>query len=208
MLQKILLGFLLILSCTLVEAQKNTLTETIELQLGVSLHGSGDMTGFSCNTEYRRYVKQRIFLAVGLGATWNDKQYSIYYTDPTGRAVDGSLRDAIAGFQLAGKAGWDFLQRDQHSLGIMIGPLLRYQTSTVADYREIIFPASGIGFPVPVTYYVHLDPQRTLTVGGIVQVSYRHKLGQRIFSGVVAGFQTDSNGDALPQLCVSVGVKL
>src|SRR5690606_38857239 len=95
-------------------AQKNELPETLEINLGVSRHGTYDLPGFLLNTEFRKYFKQTLFYSVGLGATWNDGSMDIFYTDPDGRVIDGSIRNMIAGFQIISKIGWDFFQ-DNHN---------------------------------------------------------------------------------------------
>ncbi|MFN4313920.1 MAG: hypothetical protein ACK4E0_06495 [Chitinophagaceae bacterium] len=202
------LVFLFLIVCVTSFAQKTGLKESVELNAGISEHGSGDYGGFMLNTEYRRYYRERIFFAMGIGASWHDGAYGIKYIGPSGQTVDGSVREVTAGYQLSAKIGYDFIQNDQHSFGLMLGPLLRYQTSTLADGVSIYYPVGGSSYPFPVVAFDHRSPQRTTSFGGILQLSFRHKLNSRIFIGATAGFQTDTNGDAITQGCALLGVRI
>src|SRR5690606_31857487 len=173
-----------------------------------SKHGTGDLPGFIVNTEYRKYFRERLFFAAGIAVTVHDGFRDLKYEGLNGQVVDGSIRDATDGAQVSAKVGWDFLQNAQHSLGAMLGPPFRYQTSTIPDALSIYFPAPTRALPFPAIVYEHHSPQRTFNMGGILQLSYRYHIHPRYSIGATAGFQTDTNGDAIWQLGGSMAIRL
>lgn len=188
-------------------AQNDSYKESVELNIGASKHGTGDFPGFIVNTEYRNYFRPKLFFAAGLAATWHDGSTPILHPGQNGAMNDHSVRDVTAGFQLAGKLGWDFLQTSKSSLGIMLGPLVRYQSTTVANELLILYPAgTGLNFPVVATY--HSESQRTVALGGIAQLSFRYAVGKRLLLGATTGYQTDTNGDGILQLGLVAGIRL
>ena len=192
----------------LLKAQNLLPRESISIDFGYSKHGTGDMPGFLLNTEYRNYFKKRLFYAIGLGASWHDGlAEALFFTAPSGRLTDASIRNLTAGFQLSAKAGLDFLQADRHSLALMLGPLLRYQSTTVPDIILTLYPPyNGLSFPV--SSLAHYEKQRTVSLGGVVQLSYRYAFSAKIAGGINSGFQTDTNGDAILQLGGSLAIRL
>lgn len=189
-------------------SQSEMPAETIELNFGCTRHGTGDLGGFIINAEYRRYFRPRVYFTGGLAATINDGFRELTYTTPSGEVIDGSIRNAIGGVQLSSRVGWDFIRRSRNSFSVSVGPLVRYQTSTVPDALSIYFPGGGTGFPFPAIVFEHYSPQRTLSLGAAVQLSYRYQLPAKFFLGANAAFQTDSNGDALPQISAAFGIRI
>lgn len=190
------------------QAQSKHAGEFISLDIGYSKHGTGDLRGFMVNTEYRKYLRERIFFAAGIAVTVHDGFRLLEYEGLNGQVVDGSIRNATGGAQLSARIGWDFLQQSQHSLGAMVGPLIRYQTSTIPDALSIYFPGAATGFPFPAIVYEHHSPQRTTSFGAVLQLSYRYHFHSRYSVGATAGFQTDTNGDAIWQLGGSMAIRL
>lgn len=204
--KSILVAALLSCSCISIHAQNNN-RESITLGFGYSKSGSGDLPGVMLTTEYRKYVKQRVFLTTGLGANMHYGDMPIFYTTPTGNDRDGSIREVTAGFQLHGLAGWDFVQAKRHSVGIAAGPMLRYQATTSPDMVSIYYPAAT-GMPFPLVLFDHREDQRIFSVGGMAQLSYRYQAGRRFILGALGSFQTDTNSDVIFQAGASIGVKL
>ena len=189
-------------------SQNEMPSETIELNVGLTKHGTGDLGGFIINAEYRKYIRPRIYFTGGLATTINDGFRELTYSSPSGETVDGSIRNVIGGIQLSSRLGWDFVRRAQSSFSVSLGPLVRYQTSTVPDALSIYFPEAGTGFPFPAVVFEQYSPQRTFSLGGVLQLSYRYQLPSKFFVGANAAFQTDTNGDALPQVGVAFGTRI
>jgi hypothetical protein len=207
-IMSILLIAVFLFFCPTLKAQSKTAREYLSLDIGYSKHGTGDLPGFIINTEYRKYFRERLFFAAGIAVTVHDGFRDLKYEGLNGQIVDGSIRDATGGAQVSAKVGWDFLQKSQHSLGAMVGPLLRYQTSTIPDALSIYFPGATGGFPFPAIVYEHHSPQRTTSFWGIIQLTYRYHFHSRYSLGATAGFQTDTNGDAIWQLGGSLAIRL
>jgi hypothetical protein len=207
-IMSILLMAVLLFNSPALNAQSKTYREFLSLDIGYSKHGTGDLPGFIVNTEYRKYFHERLFFTAGIAVTVHDGFRDLKYEGLNGQIVDGSIRDATGGAQVSAKVGWDFLQKSQHSLGAMVGPLLRYQTSTIPDALSIYFPGATGGFPFPAIVYEHHSPQRTTSFGGIIQLTYRYYFHSRYSLGATAGFQTDTNGDAIWQLGGSMAIRL
>ena len=64
------------------------------------------------------------------------------------------------------------------------------------------------GVPTVLIGYQNSTPQHTVAFGGLFQFGYSYTFNNQFFAGIVAGFQTDTNGDALPQLGLVFGKKL
>lgn len=180
------------------------LEQVLNISIGSSFHGTGDMRGVIVNTGYSKYYKSRIGLSLLLGATLHDKSNPLFYTGPRGENIDGSIRYTTGGLQFSGLMGYSLIKTTNHRFEIRAGGLLRYQSSSLANDVTILYPA-GSGLPVPVLILRNYDSQRTFTVGASAQLFYNYKISQKLSAGLLAGFQTDTNGDVIRQLSISVG---
>lgn len=184
---------------------KNVLNEQqLSISAGLSIHGTGDMRGLIFNTEYSKNVRKRLSWIAGIGGTIHDGVLSNYFKDRNGDEVDGSIRYTTAGFQIKNELGYNLLKTVKDQLQIRAGAVLRYQTSSYYDYIEISYPLLT-GLPVPVIIINNTTPQRTFAVGGSAELFYNYSITPKILIGVLAGLQTDTNGDTITQLSVSVG---
>ncbi|MGN6438899.1 MAG: hypothetical protein ACTHMM_20315 [Agriterribacter sp.] len=177
---------------------------SFQIGIGASKHGTGDMNGFLLNTEYRTFFRKKLFHSHGISATIHDGSLPIFYTNANGSLVDGSYRYTTAGIQLTSKLGIAFYRYNRNEFGGQAGVLLRYQTSSYFDEINILYPAAT-GLPTPVVTIANKSKQRTVAVGGIGQIFYHYSFTKKIFAGIVAGLQTDTNGDTLTQLAISCG---
>lgn len=180
---------------------------SIQFDIGIGKNGTGDMNGFQINTELKKYFREKMSFAVGIGATIHDGVFLNIYTDTQGKQVDGSLRYNSDGLQVATKLGLSFIRNQKSDLGMQIGSIFRYQSSSYFDEAGTYFPGGGTGFPFPVMNIIHLDPQRIFAIGGIIQPYYNYTLNEKIYIGTNAAFQVDTNGDVITQLNLSCGMK-
>ncbi len=204
---KYFLTFCLLVVSNLSFSQKNNNLSgerQLNLFIGRSIHGTGDMRGWILVTEYVKNYKKRLSWIVGVGGTIHDGVFSNYFTAPNGSEVDGSIRYTTAGFQATNHIGYDLLKTDENRLQIRAGALLRYQSSSYYDYIEISYPPIT-GLPIPVVIFNNTTPQRTFAVGGSAEIFYNYSITPKILIGVLAGLQTDTNGDTITKLSLSVG---
>ena len=201
----LLLFFLPALLC----AQDTTalLNKSIQVDMGTGLHGSGDLAGLTLNTSYTHYFRKKVSYTVEIGTSIHYGSSTLYYTDNFGKNIDGSIRFTTAGIQLAGKIGLSVFRNKKNDLGLRLGPLVRYQSSSTPDDINTVFPAAGTGFDVPITFIGNESPQNTLSIGGTFQLFYNYSISNKIYIGPSAGFQIDTNGDTISNISLACGVK-
>jgi hypothetical protein len=179
---------------------------SIQLDIGMSRHGTGDMRGLFLNSEYKKYFLKKLSISFGISATIHDGVSPLFFTDSNGNCTDASYRYSSGGLQLTGKFGLNLYRSKWSELGLQIGGLLRYQTSSYYDELIVLFPALP-GFPMPVTIIINNSPQRTFSIGCIGQLFYNYSLTEKLFIGILTGLQLDTNGDTITQLGLSCGFK-
>jgi hypothetical protein len=190
-------------------AQTSTtkLPEYFQLATGISKHGTGDMSGYAIAIDYKRYLRQRTSISIGLATTIHDGVSLLLYTDPNNNPVDGSFRYGSSGIQLSARAGYSFVRSKRHTLEIQIGALVRYQTSSTYDERSTFFPALT-GYPVPLSYLVHLEKQQIVSLGGIGAFQYQYHFASGDHIGFRSSLQTDTNGDVISMVSLLFGYRL
>lgn len=198
-----LFSFLVILPL-LAPAQKMFPKSHLQILAGTSFNGTGDIRGFSYNTEYGKYFKKNLSWYAGFGGTIHDKVQPIFYTNQSGELIDASVRATTAGFQVEGLLAYSFIKTEQHDFLIRIGPLLRYQSTSYWDALGV-FPPAGTGLSFPVVSFINISPQRTFALGGTGQIGYSFTINNKVSLGLLAGLQTDTNGDTITKLSLSIG---
>lgn len=183
---------------------QNKNNKSIQLILGRATHGSGDIRGLIFTTEYAKYFKKRLSWIVGIGGTIHDGSLPVFFTVPNGNTVDGSVRYTTAGVQVNGQIGYSFLKTISHEMQLRLGALVRYQSSSYFDQVSILFPIIT-GLPYPVVVFNNTTPQRTYSIGGNLEIHYNYTITKKIMIGIIAGLQTDTNGDTISQLSLSIG---
>lgn len=179
--------------------------QSVKINIGRGRHGTGDVQGLLLGVEYERYFQKRLSWLTELGMTIHDGSDLLLVTEANGEVHDLSYRSTTAGAQLVGKIGYHFLQTKNWDMGIRIGGLLRYQSSSVPNNRTTIFPIVT-GLPLPVYITEHTSPQRTYSVGGMSQLFANYTIKQKIILGLTTGLQLDTNGDTIfPQLSFTIG---
>lgn len=183
------------------------LNKSLQVEMGTGMHGSGDLTGLTLNTSYTNFFRKKVSYTIELGTSIHYGSSALFYVDNSGKNIDGSYRFTTAGLQLVGKIGLSFFRNKKNDLGLRIGPLLRYQSSSVPDRIRTIFPAAGTGFDIPISFASNENPQNTLTAGGVFQIFYNYSIANKIYIGPSAGFQSDSNGDTITNISLACGMK-
>jgi hypothetical protein len=198
-----LFSFLIIVP--LFASSQNTISKKhIQLTAGTSFNGTGDIRGFAFNTEYDQYFKKKFSWNIGMGGTIHDKVEPIFYTDQSGNLIDASVRATTAGFQVTCLLSYSIIKTEEHEFFTRIGPLFRYQSTSYWDVLAVYHPA-GTGLPFPVVAFINTSPQRTVAIGGAVQIGYAYSINKKISLGILGSFQLDSNGDVLRNALISIG---
>jgi hypothetical protein len=182
-------------------------SEYFQLATGISKHGTGDMRGYAIAIDYKRYLRPKTSISIGLATTIHDGVDLLFFTDANNNPIDGSYRYGTSGIQLNARAGYSMIRSKRHTLDFQLGALVRYQTSSYYDERTTLFPALT-GYPIPVSYTIHLDKQRTVSFGGIGVIQYQYHLTSGDHIGVRGSLQTDTNGDVIPMLSLLFGYRL
>lgn len=186
-------------------AQKNKLFNAqVQLGGGYSKHGSGDMKGIAFFTEYSKPIGKRTEWTINIMTTINGDRFKVIVNNPDGTQNDQSFRYNSSGLQAGPKFGYSLLQARHHQIKIQAGTFARYQNSTSPDMYSFYINQSS-GMPQPSFEFFHNEKQNTISAGYSVDLSYNFITSKKLMIGFKAGFQNDTQGDAIPQLCVAVG---
>ena len=195
---------LLIVSFSSYAQNKNNINNKhIQFNLGRASHGTGDMRGLIFTTEYGKDFKKHLSWIIGISGTIHDGFRSNFF-ESNGNLIDGSIRYTTAGVQTVGQIGYSAIKTTEHEIQIRAGALVRYQSSSFYDDVSILFPG-GTGLPFPVIVFNNTTPQRTYSIGGNFEIHYNYTITKKIMIGILAGLQTDTNGDTISQLSLSIG---
>ena len=181
-------------------------TGSIQLAAGYSMHGSGDLKGIFFGTEYINFISRKFSLNYNFRASINHgKDELIVNNAVTGTSTDASIRYTTAGVQLGVNAGFSLVSSPAHEFIISIGGFGRYQSASNGSDGYSMYSPQVTGQPTVLIGYDNRTPQQTFALGGILQFQYNVTLTDKIYIGVNAGFQTDTNGDAIPQAGITIG---
>ncbi|MCF0075193.1 hypothetical protein LZD49_32220 [Dyadobacter sp. CY261] len=206
-MRKILILFvcLLIVKSSLSQSIQAIPSQIFSSNLGLVKLGTGDSYGLMIGMEYERQFRPRFLWSTELATTIHDGADILKVKLDNLPEQDLSYRYTIAAIQIAGKIGYYFLRTNQFEIGGKAGLLARYQSSSLADDREVLFPALT-GYPLPLRINRNTEPQRTFSGGVTLQIFARHNLKNNWTIGATTGLQLDTNGDVIfPQFLISIG---
>ncbi|ACT93119.1 hypothetical protein [Dyadobacter fermentans] len=176
--------------------------------IGLAKLGTGDSYGLMVGMEYERIFQQKFLWSTELATTIHDGADILKVKPDNLPEQDLSYRYTIAAVQVVGKVGHYFLRTNKFEIGGKVGALARFQSSSLADDREVLFPALT-GYPLPLRINRNTEPQRTVSVGGTLQIFARHNFKNNWAIGTTTGLQLDTNGDVIfPQFLLSIGKRL
>lgn len=206
---KLLIGISSLVYSGILNAQNILPNKAIQVVGGYSRHGSGDMNGIAFGTEYIKYISNRFSLNYNIRASINDGKTLIIVDNPAASArTDASVRFTTAGVQLGVNGGLSIVRSRRHEVMISLGGFGRYQSASNGSDGYAMFYPLSTGQPTVLIGYNNRTPQETFSVGGLLQVQYNFTIKNKIYLGILPGFQTDTNGDAIPQLVLAVGRRL
>lgn len=181
-------------------------TSALQVSAGYSRHGSGDFEGIIFGTEYIKYYSKKLSLNYNIRATINDGQETIRVHNTTSDThTDASIRFTTAGVQLGVDGGLSIVRSKSIELMLSLGAFGRFQSaSNGTDGYQLYYP-NATGQPTVLVGYDNHTPIRTLAVGGIIHFNINYTFKNKYFIGLGPAFQTDTNGDAIPQGSLMIG---
>jgi len=190
-------------------AQDNLPTHAIQVIGGYSKHGSGDYKGIVFGAEYIHYQTRKLSLTYSFRSTINDgKETIIVHNTTTGTSNDASIRFTTAGVQLGVNGGLSMIRTQHHELMLSLGAFGRYQSASNGSDGYSLYYPQVTGQPTVLVGYDNRTPQNTFAFGGIGQLYYNYTFKCKFYLGILGAVQTDTNGDVIPQACLSVGRRL
>jgi len=176
---------------------------------GYSKHGSGDYEGIVFGTEYIHYHTKKLSLTYSFRGTINDgKETIIINNTTTGTRTDASVRFTTAGIQLGVNGGLSIIRSQHHELMLSVGAFGRYQSASNGSDGYSLYYPQMTGQPTILVGYDNKTDQNTYAFGGIGQLHYNYTFKSKFYIGLLGAFQTDTNGDVIPQAALSVGRRL
>ncbi len=201
------IALILLLIATSVSAQDKGQKSSIQLFLGKSFHGTGDVFGIEYGGIYSSDIGRKSFWFAEAGGSIHDDRWPLYYTNPSGEWIDASIHYTTAGVQATGGVGLKLLTKKRHDIGLRLGIMARYQSSSYWDYAEVLYPPlTNLDFPV--AHFINTTPKKTMSLGGRGSFSYSFTFTPKFFLALNASIQTDSNGDTLTSATLGIGRKL
>lgn len=194
---------LLVLFSTIICSAQVDQRETISLLLGYGMHGSGDLTGYQYAVRYSKDLGTRWSWNLEFGGSLHDAaDDTLIYRDDLGNNVDATLHHVIGGLQTGLGVKYSALKTEKHDFGLEIMPLLRYQATSISDIYSTLYLSD---LPFPVRNIVRLEPARTFAVGGSIRLHYSYHISEKYRLGLMGAWQTDTNGDAIATMFLSLG---
>ena len=188
----------------IVSGQEQVPSRYLHIGFGRSFSGTGDVIGLSYDVRYSEYFKRRTGFYFELGGSIHDGKFPIYYRNSTNQRIDGSIYFTTAGVQLVTGLSQSFLRTKKHELGIRIGLMPRYQSTSYWDWVEVIYPPVS-GLPIPVAHFINTLPHRSLSIGGKGQFFYNFTMNRGFLISLSGTFQGDSNGDIFADFGIGFG---
>lgn len=189
-------------------AQKLTNSEnnsSLIFNLGRSFNGTGDISGFQYGFTFARSLGKRTYWSVGFEGTLHDDENINYiFDDGQGNSFEGKDRFVTGGLQLVGCFGYDFIKNNSNAFGLSLGPLIRYQSSSIPDIKSTYFPIVT-ELPFLVEYNEYTSSFRTISLGAVLKLNYYYTFDSNYLLGVTAGLQTDTNGDTISYVSLGFG---
>jgi hypothetical protein len=190
-------------------SQKKLPGKALQIMGGYSSHGSGDMKGIVFGTEYLDYVTRKFSLSYSIRATINNGAETIIVNNQvSGQRTDASIRFTTAGVQVGVNGGLSLIRTPKHEFMISLGAFGRYQSASNGSDGYSLYYPQQTGVPTVLVGYNNRTPQKTYAVGGIFQLHHNFTFRDKIYLGLMPGFQTDTNGDLIPYVALSVGRRL
>jgi hypothetical protein len=197
-------NYFLVNAQNLYKEENNLPKELLQVNIGKSIHYSGDMDGYIFHSSYSKYTSKRSSWAVGIGGSTHHRTLLNFIELPSGKIIDGSLRMTTSGIQAYGHYGYSFIRTIRHELKIEGGFMFRYQSRSNMDEVYLWYPLIT-NWDVPVWEVYNNTPQNTFLPGLNFQLGYNYTLSEKLLLGLLTGYQFDGSENKIAHLSLSVG---
>jgi hypothetical protein len=203
-----LLALIICLSYSFPTIAQKLPERALQLTLGYGKHGSGDLNGIIFGAEYTKHYQSKVSLNYNFrGSIHTGKDEIIVNGTPNGIPIDASVRYTTAGVQFGVDAGYSFVRNSNNEMRVSFGPFARYQSASNGSDGYAMYNPNQTGIPTVLIGYFNRTPQQTISIGGILQLNYNYTFNNKNYVGIVTGFQTDTNGDVMPQVGLAIGTR-
>ena len=168
----------------------------INIAAGPSLHGTGDLKGFMVSVLYEHEYSKRFSFSNGLTTTIHygkDKAFNSLFpgVSPENRLMNFTT----AGIQLNSSGNYHLVSKHDWQLSAFAGAMLRFQSTSLPSIYS--YTQDQTVYPEPFNVIYNNEKPNTLCPGYSFGLSFKNRISHKCFLGVKAGFQNDTNGDAI-----------
>ena len=188
----LLLSVLVFLLANVVKSQ--TYEHRLLIGGGKSMHGTGDLPGYSFFNQLDIQLNKRFFLSPGIQFTNHADKYYL---------SEFELNYVTAGTNIFTNINYFILNKTRHQVAIGAGPLLRFQNSSVPSYV-----ASGLGASGAQVLTLQYDKLRSTSFGYNISPSYYYQFSTKCFLGAKLILQNDTEADVILSSMALIGIKL
>lgn len=179
-----------------------TETNKICIAAGPAMHGTGDFKGFMVSIAYEHELAKRFGLSNRLTTTINYGRDQAFNSLFPGVSPQNRLMNfTTAGIQWNASGNYYLIAKRDSKLSAWAGTMLRFQSSSFPSMYSYTQDQSI--YPEP--FYVIYDnkKQNTLSPGYSFGLNFKSRIAPKYFLGIGAGFQNDTNGDAITFVSLS-----
>jgi len=161
---------------------------------GPSMHGTGDLSGYSFLNQVEIKLNDHFFVSPGIQITNNSKTNQLTYFQ---------LNYVSAGINVFANINYFVLNRSRHHLSVGAGPLVRFQNSSVPVEAGTNINAAG----EPILF-IKYDKLQSVSFGYNISPAYYFQCTKKISAGTKFILQNDTRGDVIKTMSLFVGIKL
>ncbi len=192
-MKRIFISFALILCAAFSYGQ---LENKIGIFAAYSGHGVEDLMGFKVTAYHEHAFNPRISIVNGFSTTihWGTNNgFNDLYPGITPQ--NNLMKFTTAGIQLQSSLQAYIIKGRFFNFSLDAGPIFRFQSSSVPEIYSFHQDASN--YPEP--FYVIIDNStaNTLAIGYDIGVTARKKLDEKIYMGIRASYQNDSQANSI-----------
>lgn len=179
-----------------------TETNKISIAAGPSMHGTGDFKGFIVSITYEHELAKRFSLSNGLTTTINYGRDQAFNSLFPGVSPQNRLMNfTTAGIQWNASGNYYLIAKRETKLSAWAGAMLRFQSSSFPSVYS--YTQDQRIYPEPFYVIYNNEKQNTLSPGYSFGLSFKSRIAPKYFLGIGAGFQNDTNGDAITFVSLS-----
>ncbi len=198
----LLLSFIILKTST---AQKDL--PSLQLSIGKSWHGTGDLDGVAIDLSYLHPITKRLDFSNGLTTTiHHGKDKGLNFLFPGASPDNRLLTFTTGGIQLTSLMNYAILSFPGVKLKAIGGGIFRYQSTSLPEilsyYQEQRY------FPEPFYVIDKRGKQNTFSAGYTFGLGVLVKILPKYQAGIKAMFQNDTNADAITQISFTLGRSL